>query len=55
MAWFHHGGFYLVLSDLIFQLGCLRADGFGVDQVLLGGCEPLAEGLQGFVELLSDH
>ena len=49
------GGHYLMLRDLIFQLRRLRADGFRVDQVFLCGSEPLAQRLQGLVELLSHH
>lgn len=41
--------------NLIFQLGRLGADGFEVGQVLLCSSEPLAEGLQCFVELLRDR
>lgn len=44
-----------MLRDLIFQFRCLCADWFGVGQVFLCGGEPLAQGLQGLVELLSDH
>lgn len=46
---------YLMLRDLIFQLGRLGTDGFTVDKVFLCGSEPLVQGLQSFMELLSDH
>lgn len=36
---------YLVLRDLIFQLGRLGTDGFTVDEVFLCGSKPLAQGL----------
>ena len=44
-----------MLSDLIFQFRRLSADGFRVGEVFLRSGEPLAEGLEGLVELLSDH
>lgn len=36
---------YLMLRDLIFQLGRLGSDGFAVDEVFLCGSEPLTQGL----------
>lgn len=38
-------GYYLMLRDLILQLRRLSADGFGVGQVFLCSCEPLAQRL----------
>lgn len=37
--------YYLMLRDLIFQLGRLGTDGFTVDEVFLCGSEPLIQGL----------
>lgn len=46
---------YLMLGDLLLQFGCLGADGLRVGQTLLSGSQPIRQGLQCLMELLSHH
>lgn len=46
---------YLMLAYLLLQFGCLSADGLGVGQPLLRGSQPLGQGLQRLVKLLSHN
>lgn len=46
---------YLMLGDLLLQFGCLGASGLRVGQTLLCGSQPIRQGLQCFMELLSHH
>lgn len=46
---------YLVLDDLLGDLGCLGSHGFGGAQASLGGTQPFSQRLQGFMELKSQN